>query len=199
MSSETPRRHLSDPRELRALSHPVRLALLELLSLDGPMTATEAGDRLGESPANTSFHLRTLAKYGYVEEAPGGRGRQRPWQIVHGAQEIREDELHGEARLAADALTELMYERHLNRRRTWQATQVDYPGEWRNAGGELFAVFHLTAEELHDLGDELANLLGRFARRESAGERPEGSVPVALLIDSFPLRPPSGQPHGQES
>ena len=67
---------------MRALAHPVRVALLELLTRDGPMTATEAGEALGESPANTSFHLRTLAKFGFVEEAPGGTGRQRPWQRV---------------------------------------------------------------------------------------------------------------------
>ena len=46
------------------------------------MTATQAGEALGESPANVSFHLRTLAKYGFVEEAPGGTGRQRPWRRV---------------------------------------------------------------------------------------------------------------------
>ena len=77
-----PKRALADAREMRALAHPVRVALLELLGRDGPMTATQAGDALGESPANTSFHLRTLAKYGFVEEAPGGTGRQRPWQRV---------------------------------------------------------------------------------------------------------------------
>ena len=58
---------------MRALAHPVRVALLELLGRDGPMTATQAGEALGESPANASFHLRTLAKYGFVEEAPAAR------------------------------------------------------------------------------------------------------------------------------
>ena len=56
---------------MRALAHPVRLALLEVLADAGQLTATEAGERIGESPANASFHLRQLAKYGFVEEAEG--------------------------------------------------------------------------------------------------------------------------------
>ena len=38
---------------------------------------------MGESPANASFHLRQLAKYGFVEEAEGGTGRRRPWKLKH--------------------------------------------------------------------------------------------------------------------
>lgn len=198
MSSELPRRHLTDPRELRALSHPVRLALLELLDLEGPLTATEAGERLGESPANASFHLRTLAKYGYVQEAPGGRGRQRPWQVVRRVQEIREEELGPEARVASAAFTELLYDRHERRRRAWIATQRDYPGDWRDAAGQMTGLFHLTAAELRDLGEQILALATPYAEREQAGERPEGSLPVALLVDAFPLRPPSmGPPPAQ--
>src|SRR6201989_59139 len=76
-----PPRELTDPKAMRALAHPVRLALLEALTDAGELTATEAGERVGESPANASFHLRQLAKYGFVEEAGGGTGRRRPWRI----------------------------------------------------------------------------------------------------------------------
>ena len=68
---------------MRALAHPVRLALLEVLADEGRLTATEAGEKVGESPANASFHLRQLAKYGFVEEAEGGTGRRRPWKLKH--------------------------------------------------------------------------------------------------------------------
>src|SRR5262249_4606376 len=71
---------ITDPRLFRALSHPVRIALVEELTLHGPMTATEVGERIGESPTTCSFHLRQLAKYGFVEEAGGGKGRARPWR-----------------------------------------------------------------------------------------------------------------------
>ena len=66
-------RELTDSRTLRALTHPVRIALIEALLLGGAMTATEVGERISESPTTCSFHLRQLAKYGFVEEA-GGEG-----------------------------------------------------------------------------------------------------------------------------
>jgi hypothetical protein len=72
---------LRDPRAMRALAHPVRLALIDALSLDGELTATQAAQIVGESPANCSFHFRQLAKYGFVEEAGRGTGRQRPWRL----------------------------------------------------------------------------------------------------------------------
>src|SRR5216683_7080410 len=73
---------LTDPRALRALAHPIRMSLLGLLRTEGPLTATRAGELLGESSASCSFHLRQLAKYGLAEEAGGGRGRERPWQAT---------------------------------------------------------------------------------------------------------------------
>ena len=73
--SDRGRLNLTDPRAIRALAHPLRWALLEALGQAGTLTATQASEMLGESPANCAFHLRTLAKYGFVEEAGGGRGR----------------------------------------------------------------------------------------------------------------------------
>src|SRR5262249_42524644 len=71
---------LTDTLAMRALAHPVRVALIELLAVVDTLTATQASELLGESPANCAFHLRTLAKYGFVQEAGGGRGRERPWK-----------------------------------------------------------------------------------------------------------------------
>src|ERR1700736_5177120 len=73
---------LTDPRALRAVAHPVRLQLVGLLRREGPLTATQAAERLRQSPASCSFHLRQLAKHGLVEEAGGGRGRERPWRAT---------------------------------------------------------------------------------------------------------------------
>ena len=72
-------RSLTDPKAMRAIAHPVRLALLELFEVMPTLTATQASEALGESPANCAFHLRTLAKYGFIREAGGGKGRERPW------------------------------------------------------------------------------------------------------------------------
>ena len=67
-------RRLTDPRAMRAVAHPVRIALLEVLGTEGPLTATQAGEHIGESPTTCSFHLRQLAKYGFIEEVEGVAG-----------------------------------------------------------------------------------------------------------------------------
>jgi DNA-binding transcriptional ArsR family regulator len=75
---------VQDPRALRALAHPLRGRLLGVLRLDGPATATQLGYRLGESSGSTSYHLRQLAAYGFVEDMPGeGNGRERWWRALH--------------------------------------------------------------------------------------------------------------------
>jgi DNA-binding transcriptional ArsR family regulator len=74
---------------MRALAHPVRLSLLEAFGDTDTLTATEAGERVGESSADASFHLRQLAKHGFVEEAEGGTGRRRPWKLRHKGTQFR--------------------------------------------------------------------------------------------------------------
>ena len=86
---------------MRAMAHPVRLALMEALNDAGTLTATEAAERVGESPSNCSFHLRQLAKYGFVEEAEGGTGRQRPWRAVHTGMRFTDVQDDPETALAA--------------------------------------------------------------------------------------------------
>src|SRR6202020_16347 len=73
---------LTDPKALRALAHPIRMSLVGMLRVHGPLTATKAAELLGESSASCSFHLRQLAKYGLVEEAGGGKGREGPWRAT---------------------------------------------------------------------------------------------------------------------
>ena len=62
-------RHIEDAQLLRAMAHPLRLRLIGALRKDGPATASELARRLGESSGSTSYHLRQLARYGFVEEA----------------------------------------------------------------------------------------------------------------------------------
>jgi DNA-binding transcriptional ArsR family regulator len=190
MSSDVPRMSITDPRTLRALTHPSRLALLEVLDREGPLTATQAGELIGESPASCSFHLRTLAKYGFVEEAEGGRGRQRPWRRRHVVSEIKEEDLTAEGRIAAQALFDVLHEREQGRLRRWHVTRADYPAEWRAAAGDTQIVLHLTPAELEKLTEELDAALLRYVGRDD----PPGAVPVAVYVHAFPLQPPSDPP-----
>src|SRR5690242_11892051 len=75
-------RRLQRTDQLRALAHPRRMEILDLLIAEGPLTASECAVRLEDSAASCSYHLRQLARYGFVEEAEGGHGRNRPWQWV---------------------------------------------------------------------------------------------------------------------
>jgi predicted ArsR family transcriptional regulator len=188
-------RQVNDAQTMRALSHPVRIALLEVLGVEGPMTATEVGERIGESPTTCSFHLRQLAKYGFVEEAGGGKGRARPWRMTTLDIAIRGHD-DPEAELAADVLTGIFVERQRDRYRTWQDTKAAYPSEWRKAAGELEVVLYLTAAELAQLREELSELLRPRVQERDAdpSKRPPGSVPVEIVTFSYPLSLPADTP-----
>ena len=92
---------ISDPKALRALSHPFRWKLINLLTEEGPCTATQCAAVLGESVASCSYHLNMLAKYGFVAEVEGP-GRQKPWKIISRRQMISSEGLEGEAAMAAE-------------------------------------------------------------------------------------------------
>ena len=129
-------REVSDARTFRALGHPVRLALLETLAIQGPLTATEAAERIGESPTTCSFHFRQLARYGFVEEAGGGKGRARPWRLSTIGMQSANVHDDPETEIAAAAFAGLMRERQLERYRTWLDTRASYPREWREAAND---------------------------------------------------------------
>src|SRR5688572_10834361 len=70
-----------DLESLKGLAHPLRVKILDLLSTYGPATATGLAERLGESSGATSYHLRQLARHGFVREVEGrGTGRERWWE-----------------------------------------------------------------------------------------------------------------------
>jgi predicted ArsR family transcriptional regulator len=189
-------REVTDARTMRALYHPVRIALIEALVIHGPMTATEVGERISESPTTCSFHLRQLAKYGFVEEAGGGKGRARPWKITSIGLRFGSDNDDPEAELAAGVLSQLVRERQLGRYWTWRQTQAAFPKAWRKAASDSEFVFYLTPEELEELNDEIMALLAPRYRERLAerSERPAGSVPVEMLFFSYPMELPKADP-----
>ncbi|HXR42807.1 MAG TPA: helix-turn-helix domain-containing protein [Acidothermaceae bacterium] len=186
-------RSVTDPRGLRALAHPTRLALLELLAYEGPLTATEAGEHLGESPASCSFHLRQLAKHGYIEEAGGGSGRQRPWRVVRGA-DYTASESDPETALAGAALTQVVEATRQQRLATWQATARNYPPEWQEAAFASYRPTFLTAAELKAMGEAIDKLFEPFRGRMIGDDpRPKDGLPAALIMHGFPVAPPAQQ------
>jgi DNA-binding transcriptional ArsR family regulator len=190
---EEPRK-LTDPRVIRALAHPVRIALLEALVREGPLTATEAAELLADSPGNMSWHLQTLAKYGYVEEAEGGVGRRRPWRLVSMGTSYDEDPDDTELSVAATGLTKLGNERAFDRLDRWMNERGGYPRDWQHAWFSANNISYLKPDELRQLGDDLLEVILRYRDRTVHPElRPEGSLPVSILAYGFPIEPtPSG-------
>jgi DNA-binding transcriptional ArsR family regulator len=186
-------REVSDVSSLRALAHPVRIALIETLTLHGPMTATEVGQRIGESATTCSFHLRQLARYHFVEEAGGGKGRARPWRMTSIG--MRSSAAHDdpEAVLASRVLGQLFRERQLTRYRTWLETEGSYPEAWRRSAWDVEFLLYVTPEELAALGEELTTLLMvRFGERlQDLSARPDGAAPVEMLAFTYPIDLPA--------
>ena len=179
---------LTDPAVMRALAHPLRWALLEALLHAGTLTATQAGEILGETPANCAFHLRTLARYGLVEEAGGGKGRERPWRRASRGfnLDIRHDD--PQAAAAADVLDEFWTSRTLDRANTALRRKRSWPAAWLSALGESQTITYLTLAEAEELQHQFLALLRRFRdRADDPSARPDGAMPVEYLVLSYPL------------
>jgi DNA-binding transcriptional ArsR family regulator len=177
-------RQLTDPKSMRALAHPVRLALLEALADAPSLTATEAGELVGESAANASFHLRQLAKYGFVEEAEGATGRRRPWRIRHLGTTYSDVHPDAETARAARALSRVLHERYFARAKAAFAERHALPEDWRAVTGVNQMRLYLTADELAALDAEMrALLLTRFGDRRV--ERPAGTERVEILTMAY--------------
>lgn len=181
-------RQVDDPRALRAMAHPVRLALLEALGRDGELTASEAAERVGESPASCSFHLRQLAKYGFVEEAERGPGRRRPWRRRYTSMRFEAVHEDRETAAAAETLADVLRTRYLERLRRAIARRHLEPPQWRAVTGESEFLVYATPEELRALDEEVTaaflRFQGRIADRDA---RPEGARGVEVLLISYPL------------
>jgi DNA-binding transcriptional ArsR family regulator len=181
-------RQLTDPRDMRALAHPIRLALLEVLTAYGPLTATQAGELIGQSPSSCSFHLRTLARHNFVEETGEGRGRQRPWRIVAFGMSIPAIPADSETFVAAEAVAQISAERQLDRLRGWWARRRGADQTWLDVASQSETVAWLTSAELADINDAVLKVLTRHHDRLGDPEqRPPGSELVELLYFSYPV------------
>ena len=190
---------ISDPRMMRAMAHPVRVALLEARerSDSKTLTATGASELLGESPANCAFHLRTLAKYGFVEEAGGGRGRERPWRLAYRGLEVVPPWQDTESRMAAEAVATTWIDRWLDRARDRIRRVLGYPVPWQEAAIASNSLTYLTAAEAAALAGDLHRVLEPFrARQDDPALLPEGSLPFEVLLFGYPLADPPAEGGG---
>jgi DNA-binding transcriptional ArsR family regulator len=173
---------------MRALAHPARLEILELLSLakDGA-TATECAEVVGLSPSATSYHLRALAKVGMIQEGPSrGDGRERVWQASHRHYSVSAERVASPEELAAEsAVVEAFLARQNDKVRHYLDRVRSEPEEWFEVGTITDQTLQVTAAELKDLLakiDELVEPLKRLTREDA----PEAARPVSLQLRAFP-------------
>ena len=188
---------LTDPRALRALAHPIRLRLVGLLRVEGRLTATRAAELLGESNASCSFHLRQLAKYGLVEEAGGGKGRERPWRATAMFTDWPSHSDDPELAAAGDLLSSMIAERYFERLMRWLDTKPTESPEWQEAAIFGDTMLYLTDEELADLAVAQRALLDTYLERLPHPElRPPGARLISYLQLAHPVieTPPEGAP-----
>ena len=178
---------LTDPRMMRALAHPARIAIWAHLTLHGPATATECADVAGLSPSACSYHLRALAKYGFVEEDldNAADGRQRPWRTKMVAFSIKTVEANPAVKLAGRFLAESIRTATEERRAQYLDRQEEYPIDWQEVIGEYNDVAHVTPTELDALKNQISELIAPYRRLDQT-ERPPGTLPVQIAIDTYP-------------
>jgi hypothetical protein len=189
---------LTDAKAMRALAHPLRMAMIELFSVRQTLTATQASDALGESPANCAFHLRTLAKYGFVREAGGGRGRERPWTLANRRMTLTTNQPDPGTALAAVELSRLWLERWIDRARRVYGGPGPLPG-WDGASGWSNNCVYMTPEETASLRRDMSRLLESYEDRlADPALRPAGALPVEWTVFTAPA-PQLAEPDGPDA
>ncbi len=166
---------ITDPERIRALAHPVRIALLDYLGDVTEATATQCAEALGESAASCSFHLRTLEKYGYIERAEQ-RGREKPWRVRVAEFDLRPDPDLPGSLPAVQAVAAYGLESEFHRALEWFSRVDRESDEWMQATTFTRSSFWATAEEMAELSRDVQNLTARFAGRHAdPSKRPAGA------------------------
>lgn len=183
MAEVAPR--ITDPKALRALAHPLRWKLLEIVGREGTATATECANQTGESVANCSYHLNMLAKYDYVQQAEGGHGREKPWRAVDKHITLNEEGMDTDGLLAARAATGAFFDYELTQIKERYDTMHLEPSEWRTVLGLDNHYAFLTTEEVSELREAMREMIDKFRERRTNRElRPEGARSVNFFISA---------------
>jgi DNA-binding transcriptional ArsR family regulator len=174
---------------LRALAHPLRLAILAVLQ-QGESTSTSLARSLGESSGSTSYHLRQLARFGLVVEIPErGDRRDRWWRAA-----ARHVNVASSSRLTSEAraATSALLTRVLGRDNAVVAGYIEsrerFAPAWQDSAVISNHVLYLTAEELAELDERLEQLLAPYERTDPS-TRPSGAERVFGVTHFVPWRP----------
>ncbi len=182
-------RRVDDLATLRAVAHPLRMRLLGALRIDGPATASELGRRFDESSGATSYHLRQLARYGFVEEDPEQPSRrERRWRATTSYTSWNSadflDDTGGQAALRVFERQRIDFTvRHLQR---WYAERGQWPRAWSSAEIDSDDVLRLRVEDLEGLKRDMDALLQRYRAAEHDPDD-DDAARVLVLTFAFPV------------
>ncbi|MEU7748845.1 helix-turn-helix domain-containing protein [Nonomuraea sp. NPDC049158] len=182
---------ISDPQVLKVVAHPLRVRLLGLLRGDGPATASELGRKVGESSGSTSYHLRELAKYGFIEEDPERRdGRERRWRARH--QYTSWDNLEMAATPEGQEAVRIMQLRQLEALgRAVEAFEAgEWPAELVEVSGMSDHLVRLPAAGVRELSERVDALVRELSERYADDP---GAVPMSVWSAVFPRGPLDGE------
>lgn len=179
-----------DAGALRALAHPLRVQLYDILSQYGPQTASSLADMTGESSGSTSYHLRELAKHDLIREVEGrGSARERWWERPAGAISFTNPEaLKTPAGLAA---TQVIMTEHLNRRHqqllAFMHEAMRSPEQLDDDATLIStAALRLTDEQATDLIERLSAIVAEV-REATRDQQVDGARPFTVRMDVFAL------------
>ena len=194
-ASRTVSRVVPEPAALKALAHPVRLRMLGMLRVDGPATATQLAVRLGLNSGATSYHLRQLAQYGFIEEAPHTSKRDRWWRASHELTTVPASEAEGEA--LDLAFNQAVLSLQVGQMQQALEEYAELPAEWRKASTASDIIIPMTAEQAEALTKRLTDIILEAMRAaprlgEAASRSPD-MVPFSVMLHAFAY--PGRLPH----
>ncbi len=183
-------RRVLDAGALRALSHPMRVRIFDVLAQEGPQTASTLAEILGESSGATSYHLRSLARHDLIREVEGERsGRERWWErppggIVYDSRAVQGSPA-GEAALQV-AVAEIHRRRYEELMEFFGGRIDKEPTEWADASSSITSGISMTAEQTTDLIRRIEAVIDEAANAYR-GQKGEGVRRVSVRADIFPL------------
>lgn len=180
------RRQITDPQALRALAHPIRITLLELLTVDGPATGRALADRTGESTASVSYHIGQLVKWGLVEPAVDlQRGRERPWRATsRGVTWTATGDGSPEFAAASRALQEQFLASGMAALEKFRRHEDEFEVVWREAAWFGKDAGYLDPAELTEVTERIKAVIAEYT--DPARRRREGARQVAFFAYAVP-------------
>ncbi|MEV4250830.1 helix-turn-helix domain-containing protein [Streptosporangium canum] len=184
MSDPPVPQEITDVEALKLLAHPMRQQIERHLR-NGPVNSASLARALGQSSGLTSYHLRQMAKHGFIEEVPElSRGRERWWRHVPADRRIPPySRQTPEMRAAVEEMNRLDFADELEQFTRFQLERADL-GEWADALAWSRSTVRLTLDELTEFLEEYVKLLYRYKRPEE--ETPPGARVVLARLLAFP-------------